>query len=65
VEYVDLNVRLARDRGWRDRLRATLRDRLAASPLMDSSTFVADLESAYRQMWRAWCGPGHRGRERP
>jgi protein O-GlcNAc transferase len=60
TEYVNLNVRLAGDRSWRDRLRTTLRDRLAVSPLMDSASFVADLEAAYRQMWRAWCGPEHR-----
>ncbi len=54
-DYVELNVRLARERSWRDRLRATLRDRLASSPLMDSAAFVVDLESAYRRMWRAWC----------
>lgn len=64
AEYVELNVRLARDRGSRDRLRATLRNRLATSPLMDGPTFVADLESAYRQMWRAWCGPERQVRER-
>lgn len=54
-DYVKLNVTLARDRAWRTRLRATLRNRLATSPLMNGSTFVADLESSYRLMWRAWC----------
>jgi protein O-GlcNAc transferase len=55
AEYVDINVRVARDRVWRDGLRTTLRSRLAASPLMDGPLFVAELEAAYRQMWRAWC----------
>ena len=55
-DYVNLDVSLARNQSWRSELRATLRDRLANSPLMDGPTFVADLESAYRQMWRAWCG---------
>ena len=54
-EYVDTNVRLARDPAWRRSLRSTLRSRLAASPLMDSVGFVRDLEAAYRQIWRAWC----------
>jgi protein O-GlcNAc transferase len=54
-EYVNRNVSLARDRGWRSKLRTTLRDRLATSPLMDRATFVADLEAVYRQMWRTWC----------
>jgi predicted O-linked N-acetylglucosamine transferase (SPINDLY family) len=54
-EYVDLNLRLVRDTSWRNTLRATLRNRLAASPLMDSVRFAADLEAGYRHMWRAWC----------
>jgi predicted O-linked N-acetylglucosamine transferase (SPINDLY family) len=53
--YVDLNVRLARDAGWRNTLRKALRGRLASSTLMDTTRFVADLELGYRQMWRDWC----------
>lgn len=64
AEYVAINVRLGRDRNWRDRLRMTLRNDLAASPLMDAAGFVADLESAYRGMWRTWCGSQHEGCER-
>jgi predicted O-linked N-acetylglucosamine transferase (SPINDLY family) len=60
-EYVDLNLRLVRDTAWRDTLRATLRNRLAASPVMDSTRFVADLEIGYRHMWRAWCASQHDG----
>ena len=36
-------------------LRATLRARLQASPLMDEAGFTKDLETLYRQMWRAYC----------
>ena len=54
-DYVRRNVYLARDQSRRNALRTTLRDRLAKSPLMDRATFVADLESAYREMWRVWC----------
>jgi len=36
-------------------LRRSMRDRLAASTLMDHRGFARKLESAYRQMWRAWC----------
>jgi predicted O-linked N-acetylglucosamine transferase (SPINDLY family) len=25
------------------------------SPLMDAERFAVDVESAYRQMWHAWC----------
>ncbi|MHB8493293.1 MAG: O-linked N-acetylglucosamine transferase, SPINDLY family protein [Casimicrobiaceae bacterium] len=55
-EYVDINVRLARDSAWRTQLHNTLRPQLAASPLMDAKQFVADLEDRYTDMWRAWCG---------
>jgi predicted O-linked N-acetylglucosamine transferase (SPINDLY family) len=54
-EYVEINCRLAASAEWRHRLRATLRDRLRASPLMDAPTFVSDLESAYRAAWIQWC----------
>jgi predicted O-linked N-acetylglucosamine transferase (SPINDLY family) len=50
--YVRLNVRLARDSSWRLALRATLRERLVHSPLMDVPRFIYDLEAAYRDMWR-------------
>ena len=54
-EYVELNVRLARDINWRRELRASLRQRLAGSVLMDARRFTMDLEAAYREMWRRWC----------
>ncbi len=60
-EYVELNVRLASDASWRSRLRATLRDRLAASSLMDGERFTRDLEAGYRQMWRTWCASHRSG----
>jgi protein O-GlcNAc transferase len=54
-EYVDINVRLANEREWREKLRQTLRPRLERSPLMDAQRFTAALEDRYRAMWRAWC----------
>jgi protein O-GlcNAc transferase len=60
-ECVDINVRLARDPDERARLRACLRNQLAASPLMDAPSFVKALESAYRTMWRDWCARVHAG----
>lgn len=54
-EYVERAIRVARDRDRLGALRATLRARVAASPLIDAQEFVASLEAAYRGMWRAWC----------
>jgi len=36
-------------------LRATLRDRMRASPLCDAARFTGHLESAYRSLWRRRC----------
>jgi len=33
-----------------------LRQRMLDSPLMDGPSFARDIEAAYRQMWRTWCG---------
>jgi predicted O-linked N-acetylglucosamine transferase (SPINDLY family) len=54
-EYVERAVGVARDRARLGALRASLRDRVAASPLLDAQGFVTGLEAAYRAMWRAWC----------
>jgi predicted O-linked N-acetylglucosamine transferase (SPINDLY family) len=36
-------------------LRATLRDRLEDSPLMDAPRFARNVEAACRLMWQRWC----------
>ena len=56
VEYVEIGKRLAGDVESLDRLRLGLRERMEASPLMDADRFVRNLEAAYRDMWRHWCG---------
>ncbi|HSV15791.1 MAG TPA: tetratricopeptide repeat protein [Tepidisphaeraceae bacterium] len=53
-EYVEIARKLANDRARLAELRATLRDRLRASPLMDWSGFVRGLEARYREMWIEW-----------
>jgi len=45
----------AADPGRIASLRASLRGRMAASPLMDEARFARDMETAYRDMWHAWC----------
>jgi predicted O-linked N-acetylglucosamine transferase (SPINDLY family) len=52
-EYVSIAVGLAKDLPRLAELRRTLRLRMRASPLMDGARFARDIESAYRQMWRA------------
>jgi protein O-GlcNAc transferase len=53
--YRDKAVALARDPARLASLRAGMRDRIAASPLMDAGRFTRDLEQAYRWAWRRWC----------
>ena len=36
-------------------LRASLRDKLFASPICDGALFTRNLERAYREMWQEWC----------
>ena len=54
-DYVRLALAHAADSARLADLRATLRARLRASPLMDEAGFARDMEGAYREMWRAWC----------
>ena len=54
--FVRAAVDLAGDRDRLRALRLSMRERLRASPLMDHRGFARNLESAYRQMWRSWCG---------
>ncbi|MGH8677272.1 MAG: tetratricopeptide repeat protein, partial [Burkholderiales bacterium] len=55
-EYVRLAVKFAEERTMLAGLRASLRSRMRASPLMDEPGFARALESAYRSMWSGWCG---------
>jgi predicted O-linked N-acetylglucosamine transferase (SPINDLY family) len=59
-DYVGRALAFAADRDRLARLRASLRERMRASPLMDEAAFARDLEAAYRQMWRDWCAGGAR-----
>ncbi|HXW23410.1 MAG TPA: tetratricopeptide repeat protein, partial [Xanthobacteraceae bacterium] len=58
-EYVAKAVGLARDRDGLAALRASLRERLRASPLGDGAGFARAVEAAYRTMWRDWCAVQH------
>ena len=54
-EYVRIAVELANDLPRLAALRAGLRERMRASPIMDGAGFARDLGAAYRDMWRQWC----------
>jgi predicted O-linked N-acetylglucosamine transferase (SPINDLY family) len=53
-QFVQIAVGLASDLPRLRELRLTLRERMERSPLMDAPKFAGNIESAYRQMWRAW-----------
>lgn len=53
--YLQCAVALARDPRRLAELRATLRERLQASPLLDASRLARHVEAAFRQMWRQSC----------
>jgi len=52
-------IRLARDLAGTAALRAGMRDRLRASPLLDAARFTRELEALYDEAWRR--GPPLRG----
>lgn len=54
-QYLDRACSLANNRERLASLRAGMRARMSASPLMDSARFTRHLEYAYRSMWRKWC----------
>lgn len=54
-DYIRCAARLAADIDALAHLRASLRERIVASPLCDEKGFAAAVEDAYRTTWRAWC----------
>jgi predicted O-linked N-acetylglucosamine transferase (SPINDLY family) len=57
-DYLRIARDLAGERTRLAQLRAGIRQRMRASPLLDAAAFARDLEDAYRSAWRRWCaGP--------
>ncbi|MDX2145643.1 MAG: tetratricopeptide repeat protein [Rhodospirillaceae bacterium] len=55
TEFEQLAMSWARDLDSLARLRRTLRDRVAASPLCDGPRFAASFANALRDAWHRWC----------
>ncbi|HMB96526.1 MAG TPA: hypothetical protein VKK61_10845, partial [Tepidisphaeraceae bacterium] len=53
--YVKIAVDLAGDLPRLRLIRAGMRDRLLASPLLDAPRYVKNLEAAYRDVWKTYC----------
>lgn len=54
-QYVEIAIKLANDLPRLKELRATLRERMEKSVLMDAPHFARQIEACYRSMWRQWC----------
>jgi len=55
VEYESRALELARNRGLLERLRDRLRVAREGPGLFDTRRFTAEMEAAYREIWRAHC----------
>jgi predicted O-linked N-acetylglucosamine transferase (SPINDLY family) len=60
-EWIEVNLRLAAETQRREELRASLRSKMAASPLCDAPRFVRNLESAFRRVFAERCRGAVRG----
>lgn len=54
-KYIEIARALAGDLDRLATLRASLRDRLRRSPIMDGKSFTRGVEALYRRMWQSWC----------
>ena len=53
--YLQIAMALAGDRERLAQMRASMRQRVASSPLCDGAAMAREVEAAYREMWRNWC----------
>lgn len=53
--YVDLAIKTAQDKPALAALRAGLRSKMQASPLLDARGFTQKVEAAFQGMWLEWC----------
>jgi predicted O-linked N-acetylglucosamine transferase (SPINDLY family) len=55
AEYVAKATALAHKLDALAKIRASMRQRMAASTLCDAKAYATTLEAAYRKMWHRWC----------
>lgn len=58
-DYLSLANQLINDRSRLNTLRATLRQTIKASPIMDARGHRAAVEGVFRKMWHTWCAAQH------
>jgi predicted O-linked N-acetylglucosamine transferase (SPINDLY family) len=58
AEFIRIASELANDTARLADLRASLRARMQASPLMDAPRFARNIEAVYRDVWQKWCVQG-------
>jgi predicted O-linked N-acetylglucosamine transferase (SPINDLY family) len=63
-QFVSLGVELAGDLQRLSELRASLRARMQACPLMDGPRFARNVEAAFHRMWQDWCSQPERSKSR-
>ena len=54
-DYLTIASELILDRQRLNNLRATMRDTMKASEALDGADRAADMETAFRKMWKIWC----------
>ena len=57
-DYVHIALEAAADPARLARLRMSLRQTMAASPVGNIPAYVGAVEAAYRTMWQRWCAQG-------
>jgi predicted O-linked N-acetylglucosamine transferase (SPINDLY family) len=55
-EYLAIALEWARDTTRLAAVRAGLRERMRASPVMDGPQYAVAVDAALRAMWQTWCG---------
>ncbi|MBV8465712.1 MAG: tetratricopeptide repeat protein [Burkholderiales bacterium] len=61
--YVEVGKRWARDLPGLAKIRASLRETMLASPLMDAVLVTRDLEEKFKEVWADWCENAEKAEE--